>query len=67
MAFGDVARCRPTVCSYLGHWLQDGLRSLRHITENVQVGSIHVLSAGQQNCDLEKKFGSFIFLKRNNV
>lgn len=39
--------------SHLGNRLQDGLRSLRDITENMQIGSIHVLSTGQQNCDLQ--------------
>lgn len=39
--------------SHLGNRLQDGLRSLCDITENMQIGSIHVLSTGQQNCDLQ--------------
>lgn len=50
--FGKV---NSTVCPHLGHWLQNGLRSLCDIAKNMQIGSIHVLSTGQQNCDLRMR------------
>lgn len=43
------------MCPHLGHWLQNGLRSLCDIAKNMQIGSIHVLSTGQQNCDLRMR------------
>ena len=37
---------------YLGNGLQEGLWVFRYVAEDVQVCSVHVLSAGQQNRDL---------------
>lgn len=48
---------------YLGNWLQKSLRSICNIAKNVQIGSIHVLSAGQQNCDLRRSLHNVNFQK----
>ena len=41
------------MCFHLRHRLQDGLWGVCYITEDVQIGSVHVLSAGQQHRDLQ--------------
>lgn len=47
----------------LGNWFQESLRSICNIAKNVQIGSIHVLSTWQQNCDLRRSLHTVNFQK----
>ncbi len=52
---------------HLGNRLQDSLGSLCDITENMQVGSVHVLSTGQQNCDLQVRLQITLRFNKNQL